>query len=226
MAQVPGVKREPVTRDRAVRVAVDLADAEGIASLSMRKLARELGVEAMSLYYHVKSKEDILDGMIDVIFDEIALPRPAAEWKTAMRHRAESTREVLNRHPWAITLMDSRTSPGVATLRHLDAIIGCLLEAGFSMAMAAHALSLVDSYVRGFTLQETSLPLNESGDITAATEDILEQQHMMSNAFPHLAQMAATHILQPGYSYGNEFAFGIGVILDGIEAARLSGGRG
>ena len=202
-----------------MQVAVALADAGGIESLSMRKLARELGVEAMSLYYHVKGKEDILDGMVDIVFSEIELPSAGATWKTAMRERAESTRRVLGRHPWAISLIDSRTTPGAETLKHLDTVIGFLIGAGFSIPMAAHAMSLLDSYVRGFALQEASLPLDATGDIGAATEGILEQQPMVAGAFPHLAQMAAKLILQPGYAYGNEFEFGLRVILDGIEAA-------
>jgi AcrR family transcriptional regulator len=205
-----------------VRVAVALADAGGIGSLSMRKLARELGIEAMSLYYHVKSKDDLLDGMVDIVFSEITLPPADADWKTAMRERAESARGVLARHAWAISLMDARTSPGRATLKHHDAVIGCLRGAGFPIPMAAHAMSLLDSYVHGFALQEASLPLDESGDIGAATEGIMGQQHMMAEDFPHLTEMAVNHILQPGYAYGNEFQFGLRLILDGIEAALTS----
>lgn len=216
MAAVP---REPVTRDRAVQAAVALADADGLESLSMRRLAGDLGVKAMSLYYHVASKEDILDGMVDTVFGEIALPSPGIDWKAAMRERADSARSVLTRHPWAIPLMDTRTTPGAATLKHLDSVIACLRGAGFSMPMVGHAMSLLDSYVRGFAMQETSLPLSPSGDIAAATEEIMAQQNMMTEAFPHLAEMAVTHILQPGYAYGNEFDFGLGLILDGIEAA-------
>jgi AcrR family transcriptional regulator len=209
--------RKPVTRERAVSLAIELADGGGIEALSMRKLAKELGVEAMSLYYHVKSKDDIIDGMVDAVFSEISLSAPDEEWKRALRDHAESTRDALARHPWAISLIDSRTTPGAETLRHLDAMIGCLGRAGFSMAMAGHAMSVVDSYVRGFALQEASLPLNESGSIHEATENILEQQQMMSQAFPNLAAMAVELILQPGYVYGNEFTFGLGLILDGLE---------
>ncbi|MCU1635024.1 MAG: hypothetical protein JWQ68_263 [Cryobacterium sp.] len=216
------VSRAPVTRDRAVRIAVSLADAGGIESLSMRKLAGELGVEAMSLYYHVKSKEDILDGMVEVVVGEMALATPGEHWKTAMRKRAESERSVLGQHPWAISLMDSRTTQ--ATLKYHDAMVGALREAGFSMAMAAHAMSLVDSYVHGFALQEASLPLNGAGDISEATEAVLAQQEMMSGTYPHLAEMAGTLILQPGYAYGNEFEFGMRVILDGIERILSSEG--
>ncbi len=211
------VTREPVTRDRAVRRAIEIADAGGIESLSMRKLARELGIEPMSLYYHVKGKEDLLDGMVGTVVSEIGLPAEDAEWKRAMRERADSARSVLRRHPWAISLVDARNT--TATLAHHNAAAGCLRHAGFSVPMAAHAMSLLDSYVHGFALQEASLPLDPSGDISEATESIMEQQDMMSNAFPHLAEMARTLVLQPGYAYGNEFEFGIQLILDGIESA-------
>lgn len=210
--------REPVTRERAVRAAVALADAGGIESLSMRKLAAELGIEAMSLYYHVKNKDDILDGMLDFVYSEFSTPRVGQAWRPEMRKRAESTRSVLAEHPWAI-IMAARTSPGMATLGHLDAVIGCLRSAGFSMTMTGHALSLLDSYVHGFAQQEASLPLDPTGDIGAVTEDIIAQQESMSESFPNLAEMAVTLILKPGYAYGNEFVFGLELILDGIEAA-------
>lgn len=209
--------REPVTRDRAVRVAVALADEGGIPSLSMRKLAGELGIEAMSLYYHVSGKEDLLDGMVESVVNEMAVPSASAPWRAALRERADSAREVLSRHPWAISQMDARTTR--ATLRLHDAIIACLRGAGFSMTLAAHAMSLVDSYVHGFALQEASLPTDAAGDISEATEAILAQRQMME-AFPHLAEMGSTLILQPGYAYGNEFDFGIELILDGLQAAR------
>jgi AcrR family transcriptional regulator len=214
-----GAPRLPVTRERALQAATALADRGGIESLSMRKLAAELGIEAMSLYHHVRSKEDILDGMVDLVFGEMQLPAPGERWRAAMRKRADSTRAVLAAHPWAIGILDSRTTPGAATLRYLDSVIAFLRAAGFSVAMAAHALSVLDSYVRGFAMQEASLPLDQSGSIEAATERILEQQHMMSNAFPHLGEMAAELILKPGYAYGNEFQFGIDLILDGLERA-------
>ncbi len=213
--------RQPVTRERAIRVAVAMADAGGLESLSMRKLAVELGIEAMSLYYHVKSKDDILDGMLDVVYSEFATPQAGDEWRGAMRARAESTRSVLLRHPWAI-IIKARTSPGPATLAHLDSVIGCLTAAGFSMPMTGHAISLLDSYVQGFAQQEVSLPLEPSGDISAATEGIMAQQEAMAETFPNLAAMAETLILKPGYAYGNEFEFGLELILDGIDAAHAS----
>ncbi|MBC7596243.1 MAG: TetR/AcrR family transcriptional regulator C-terminal domain-containing protein, partial [Kineosporiaceae bacterium] len=147
--------REPVTRERAIRVAVALADAGGIESLRMRKLAAELGVEAMSLYYHVKNKDDILDGMLNVVHSEFSTPHAGDEWRTAWRDRAESTRSVLAQHPRAISIK-ARTSPGPATLGRLDSMIGCLRAAGFSMPLTGNAMSI---------LVGTSLPANRSQPI-------------------------------------------------------------
>jgi AcrR family transcriptional regulator len=212
--------REPVSRERAIRVAVTLADSTGIESLSMRKLATELGIKAMSLYYHVKSKDDILDGMLDVVYSEFSTPRAGDEWRTAMQERAESMRSVLAQHHWAISIK-ARTSPGPETLGHLDSVIGCLRAAGFSMPLTGHAMSILDSYVHGFAQQEASLPLDPSGDIGGATKDIMApREQMMAQAFPNLADMAVSLILQPGYAYGHEFDFGLKLILDGIAAAQ------
>ena len=223
-------KRSPVSRERILQAATTLADRGGIESLSMRKLAADLEIEAASLYYHVRNKGDLLDGMVDIVFGEMERPTPGqvpgAEWKAAMRRRAESTRAVLARHPWAIPIIDSRTTPGPATLRYLEDVIAFLREAGFSVALTAHVLSVLDSYVRGFSMQETSLPLDPGGSIEAATESILEQQPMMSNEYPRLAEMAGSLILQPGYAYGNEFSFGLGLILDALESAFRSDAEG
>src|ERR1700757_4558411 len=152
-AEETAVRRAPLSRDQVLRAAVAIADESGMAALSMRKLGEAVGVEAMSLYNHVTNKGDLLDGMIDVVFSEIDLPPGGADWKTAMRQRALSVRDVLSRHRWAIGLMESRTSPGPATLRHHDAVIGCLRRAGFSIELTAHAYALLDSYIYGFALQ-------------------------------------------------------------------------
>jgi AcrR family transcriptional regulator len=208
--------RSPLSRDRVLRAAVEFADQHGIAPLSMRKLGETVGVEAMSLYNHVANKTDLLDGMIDLVFAEIDLPSDPTDWKVAMRQRARSAREVLARHRWAIGLMESRTTPGAATLHHHDAVLGILRAGGFSVAMAAHAFSALDSYVYGFALQEASLPF-ESGDETAAlAEEILAQA---ADAYPHLTELAVEHVLQPGYDYGDEFDFGLELILEGLERA-------
>jgi len=210
--------RTPLNRDRVLRAAVALADETGISSLSMRKLGEALGVEAMSLYNHVANKDDLLDGMIDVVFSEIDLPPASTGWKAAMRQRAISARHVLARHRWAIGLMESRTSPGAATLRHHDAVIGTLREGGFSVALAAHAFSALDSYIYGFALQEASLPFDTAEETAEVAQAMMQQ--FSTGAYPHLTELTVEHVLQPGYDYGNEFEFGLDLILDGVERAR------
>jgi AcrR family transcriptional regulator len=210
--------RVPLTRERVLGAAVALADRGGVGSLSMRKLAQELGVEAMSLYRHVAGKGDILDGMVDVVFGEIELPTGEADWKAAMRRRAVSAREVLRRHPWATSLMESRSTPGPANLRHHDAVLGILRNAGFSVELAAHAYSLLDAYVYGFALQETSLPFSTPEETAEVAQTIVDG--FPTDAYPHLTELAVEHVLQPGYDYGDEHRFGLDLILDGLDRAR------
>ena len=209
--------RSRLTRERVLHAAVGFADERGIESLTMRKLGQALGVEAMSLYNHVANKDQLLDGMVDIVFSEVGLPPGDEDWKTAMRQRAVSARHVLARHRWAIGLMESRTSPGPATLRHHDAVIGSLRGAGFSVAMAAHAFSLLDSYVYGFALQEATLPFDTAEQTAELAEMILSG--LRPDEYPYLTELAVEHVLQPGYSYGNEFEFGLDLILDGLERA-------
>ena len=209
--------RIPLSRERVLRAGVAFADKSGIASLTMRKLGEELGVEAMSLYNHVANKNDLLDGMIDLVFGEIDLPTDNTDWKTAMRQRANSVRAALTRHPWAISIMESRTSPGPATLRHHDAVLGYCRNAGFSIEMAAHAFSLLDSYIYGFVLQEVNLPFDDQDDMGEMVDAILP--NLSTDDYPHLFELTTERVLQPGYSYGNEFDYGLGLILDGLEAA-------
>jgi AcrR family transcriptional regulator len=197
--------------------AVAFAAEHGIGSLSMRKLGEALGVEAMSLYNHLARKDELLDGMVDLVFSEIDLPSGGADWKTAMRQRAASARQALSRHPWAIGLMQSRTTPGPATLRHHDAVIGSLRQAGFSVEMAAHAFSLLDSYTCGFALQEASLPFGTAEQTADLAEMIMAQ--FPSHEYPHLSELTVSHVLQPGYDYGDEYEFGLDLILDGLEQA-------
>jgi AcrR family transcriptional regulator len=213
--------RQPWTRRRVLRAAIDLADKGGIEAVSMRRLSQELGGAPMSLYNHVANKEDLLDGMIDAVFSEIELPSDEDSWKTAMRQRAISIRGILSRHPWAIGLMDSRTSPGPATLRHHDAVIRCLRDAGFSIELAAHAFSALDSYIYGFALQERNLPF-------PSPEQTAERAHAMltqfpADSYPHLAELTTEFVLQPGYDYGNEYEYGLDLILDGLEKDLRSG---
>jgi AcrR family transcriptional regulator len=210
--------RVPLSKERVLRTAVLLADEGGVAALTMRKLAERLGVEAMSLYHHVANKDEILDGMVDLVFSEVDLPANGADWRSVMRRRAVSVRDVLSRHAWAIGLMESRANPGPATLRHHDSVIGTLRQAGFSIAMAAHAFSVLDSYIYGFALQELNLPFDTTRAPDEAAGNILRQ--MPADGYPYLTEMAVEHVLQPGYAYANEFEFGLDLILDGLETAR------
>jgi hypothetical protein len=135
-----------------------------------------------------------------------------------MRHRAISARKVMSLHPWATGLMESRTTPGPATLRHHDAVIGTLRGAGFSIELAAHAFSALDSYIYGFALQETNLPFDTAEDTAKLAQMILAQ--LSADEYPHLTELTIEHVLQPGYDYGTEFEFGLDLILDGLERAR------
>lgn len=206
-------RRVPLSRERVLRAAIVLADAGGVEALTMRTIGRQLGVESMSLYRHVRNKEDILDGIVDIVFSEIELPASGADWKTAMRQRAISAREVLLRHPWAIGLMESLTRPGPANLRHHDAVLGCLRGAGFSGAMATRAYNLLNSYLYGFALQEMSLPFGTPEELAAMGEIMLRQ--FPADAYPHLKDVA-TDLVASGFVYADEFEFGLDLILDGI----------
>src|SRR5215218_4445104 len=215
--------RVPLTRERVLHAAVALADESGSESLSMRKLGEAVGVEAMSLYHHVANKGDLLAGMIDVVLAEIDLPSRDQDSKTAMRQRAISARRVLSRHGWAIGFMESRSSPGPATLRHHDAVLGCLRAAGFPIELAAHAFSVLDSYIYGFALQERSLPFHTPEETAELAQDILAA--VPAGEYPHLAELTSQHVLRPGYDYGNEFEFGLDLILDGLRAVSEDPGR-
>jgi len=210
----------PLNRERVLQAAVAFADKHGIASVSMRKLGEAPGVEAMSLYNHVANKDELLDDMVDVVFAEIGLPSGAPDWRIAMRERALSARRVLSQHRGAIGLMESRGSPGSATLRHHDAVVGCLREAGFSIEMATHAFAVLDSYIYGFALQEANLPFDTA---TGGSEvDGTPLAQVSAEQYPHLAELATLQVLQPGYDYGDEYEFGLDLILDSLERARAT----
>ena len=209
--------RAPLSRERVLNAAVSLADAGGLDALTMRGLGQELGVEAMSLYRHVANKDDLLDGMVDVVFGEIEVPQAGTDWRTAMRDRGISVRAALTRHPWATPLMQSRSTPGPATLRHHDTVIGSLRAAGFPVALVAHAFSALDSYIYGFAMQQRSLPF-ETGEETAELAAAIMAQ-FPAGQYPHFVELTVEHVLQPGYDYGEEFEFGLDLILDGLERA-------
>ena len=210
-----------LSRERVLRTAIRRADQGGLEALTMRTLAEELAVAPMALYRHVASKDDLIDAMIDVVFSEIGLPSGGADWKTAMRQRAQSLREVLMRHRWAIGLMESRRSPGPANLRHHDAVIGRLRAAGFDVTLAAHAYSLLDSYIYGFALTRLNLPFRTTEEAADVARDMLEPFPV--NEYPNLVEFISEHVRQPGYDYGDEFAYGLELILDGLETARERG---
>src|SRR3954452_17615214 len=208
-------RRARLTRERVLRGALSVADARGLGSLTIRSLAQELGVKPMSVYHHVASKEEILDALVDIFFSDIRLPIPGREWRSELRGRADSARRVLARHRWAIWLLESRRRPGPANLRHHDTVIATLREAGFSAEMTAHAYALIDSYVYGFALQEAALPFQGPDSVGVVAESIMKR--MAEGEYPHLVQMATSYYLRPGYDFGDEFGFGLDLILDGIE---------
>jgi AcrR family transcriptional regulator len=209
--------RRKLTRQRVLRAALALADKHGLESLTMRNLGQALGVEAMSLYNHVANKEDLLDGLVDIVFSEIEVPCNGLSWKSAMRRRAISARDALERHRWAIGLMESRTHPGPANLGHHESVLRCLREAGFSVAMAAHAYSALDSYIYGFALQQRSLPFDTGPQAAEVAQTILQQ--LKTSEYPRMAEIAFEHVMKPGYSYAKEFEFGLDLILDSLDRA-------
>jgi AcrR family transcriptional regulator len=209
-------ERPPLSRERVMRGAALIAGESGIGSLTIRSLAQALGVKPMSLYHYVANKDEILDGIVDLVFSEIDLPSLEGSWRPELRQWAHSARQVLTRNSWAIALLESRATPGPATLRHHDQIIGVLRGAGFSVPMTAHAYALLDSYVYGFALQEAALPFNPE-TVAPVAESIM--QTFLEGAYPHLVELAAEHVLQPDYDFSDEFEFGLDLILSGLATA-------
>jgi len=205
--------RPPLTPKRVIEAASAVADRGGLSAVSMRHVATELGVEAMSLYHHVADKEALLDGLADWIVEQIALPDVTDPWRAAMTARAMSARSVLSAHPWAISLIESRSMPGTPLLRHHDRIVGCLMESGFSAALATHAFATIDAFVYGFTLSEASLPFAPGDGAEAAfASDVAPPP----DQFPHLFR-ALGELMDAGtYSYSEEFDYGLELILDGF----------
>jgi AcrR family transcriptional regulator len=208
------LRRVPLSRERVLDAAIKLADQGGLESLSMRKLGQELGVEAMAVYYHFANKDEVVDGIVDIVFSQIDLPASGADWKSAMRQRAVSLRDVLLRHRWAIGLMESRRKPGPANLRHHDVVIGSLRSAGLDMPTIAHAYSLVDSYIYGFALFTMNLPFDPSEEVAELGQGVLRAFPV--NAYPNLVAYISA---MTGYNYGDEFEYGLDLILDGLDRA-------
>jgi AcrR family transcriptional regulator len=212
------VTRKPLSSSLVLQQAVALADEGGLDAFSMRALAQELGVVPMAIYKHVANKEELLDGMVDIVFGEIELPPADLDWRTAMRRRAISTREALKRHSWAIGMMESR-KPGPANLRNHNAVMGCLRTAGFPFALAIHAYSIQDAYIYGFALQEKDLAFETPDSAGRAARRRAETIGAALENYPYLVEVA-TKLPESGYDNAVEFAWGLELILDGLERLR------
>ena len=209
--------RKQLSSARVPQAAVALADEAGLDAFSMRGLAQELGVVPMALYKHVANKEELLDGMVDIVFSEIELPSGDLDWRSAMRRRAISTREALKRHSWAIGMMESR-HPGPANLRNHNAVMGCLRKAGFPFEMAIHAYSVQDAYIYGFALQEKDLGFETPHSAGEAAQRRAETIGAL-DSYPNLVEIA-TKLPESGYDNAVEFAWGLDLILDGLDRLR------
>lgn len=215
MAGRPRSGAEPLSRARIVAAAIAIADRDGLAKMSMRAVGRELEVEAMSLYAHVAGREEILDAMVDVVFGEFGDPVPGRPWREELRRRAVRARRVLLAHPWAVGLMDSRRTPGMANLRHHDAVLGCLREAGFSLALTGHAYALLDAHLYGFLVQELSMPVTPGQDLAALGEQVVAA--LPPGELPYFAEFTRQHALAPGYDFADEFEIGLDLVLDALS---------
>jgi AcrR family transcriptional regulator len=208
--------RTPLSKERVLRAAIDLADEGGIESLTMRKLAQKLGVEAMSLYHYVAKKDDILDGIVDLVITEIPVPPKEDDWKAAIREIAISAHEVLVRHPWACSLMWT-TSISPARLRYMESILGTLRESGFSPDLTHHAYHALDSHITGFTLWQVNIPF-KSEEIAELGATFLRE--LPTDVYPYVAEHTEQHLMPPDPEEKSEFEFGLDLILDGLERLR------
>lgn len=227
--KTPATHTRPVlSKERVLQTAVALADRGGLESLSMRKLADELGVAAMSLYYYVPGKEELVTGMVDLVFGEIELPSGDVDWRSAMRSRALSTRNALNRHRWAVGLMESGAEPGPASIRVHDAVLGYLREGGFSLELTVQAYSVLDAYIYGFALQEKYLPFEDAEGASALAKEQARQFEaqaaQLAETYPYLAEVVTRHVAEVGYDAGQAFEYGLDLILDALERRRDAAG--
>lgn len=207
---------QSLNRDRILNTAIDLADNHGIDSLSMRKLAQQLGVKAMSLYNHVANKEDLIDGMVDIVASEIVLPQSGEDWKNAMRRRATSAHQVLLSHPWATMALVSRANVGPAMLRYVEATLGCLVEAGFSLVVADHVWNALDSHIYGFTLQKLNFPFDEAEYAEAARQYV---SMLPAETYPYLNRLTH-HVMDGDYDGLHTFEFGLDLLLNSLDGLR------
>jgi len=217
-------ERVPLSRDRVLAAAIAVADAGGIAALTIRSLAQELGVKPMSVYHYVANKDEIIDGIVDLVYGEIDLPAAGVDWRQEMTRRANSARRVLASHPWATALLQSRLHPGPATLRHHNAFIATLRTSGFTVELTAHAFALIDSYVFGFALSENALPIHGPESVSDTAASMMEH-YFDADAYPYLLEFSMEHVMRPDYDFGKEFGFGLDVILNGLAGSLPDAGH-
>jgi AcrR family transcriptional regulator len=211
-------RRVTLSPERIVEAAVRVADVRGIAGVSMRNVAAELDVEAMSLYHHIADKESLLNALADWAFIQIDAPITTQPWRSEMEQRARSARQVLGSHPWALGLLSSRRSPGLALMHHHEAVLACLRASGFSLRLALHAFSVLDAYVFGFVLTEVNLPFEGAEDAATMGNELVEV--LAPDAFPNMLEVIQTRVMGGSYDYGDEFEVGLRLILDGLARAK------
>jgi AcrR family transcriptional regulator len=211
--------RRILSPEKILAAALAIADAEGVDALSMRRIARDLGVQAMSLYNHIANRDEIIDALVEVVIDEMGAPDLTLPWIEAIRRQARASHEVLLRHPWAAMMIMSRMNVGAARFRFVDRMIGCFVHAGFTLPEADHATNLVDSFVYGYTLQEITFPLAEGTyrEVAAAYLDQIPEDR-----YPFLHRMAGA-VIDGSYSGVHDFAFGLELILSGLAALPTGG---
>jgi AcrR family transcriptional regulator len=210
--------RTPLSRERVLRAAIALADAGGIESVSMRKLGQELGVEAMSLYNHVANKDDIQNGIVEIVLGEIEVPAPGADWKTALRRTAISSHEAFVRHRWACGLMMRTSGPSPARMGWMEAVLRTLREAGFSPDLTHHAYHALDSHITGFTLWLVSMPFDTKEELDELAVGFLRE--IPADEYPYVIEHAHQHLAPASPGGRSEFEFGLDLILDGLERLR------
>ncbi len=210
-------KRRRLSPPMVIDAAIALADRDGIEALTIRALADELGTKPMTLYHHVDGKDGVLGAMVERVFGEMATPPDDLPWRDAMRTRCLSAREVLVRHPWSVPLLESRTTPGPVSLAHHEAVLATLTRGGLPLPLVAHAYAILDSFIYGFAIQEANLPVQGREEDAALTQEIFSG--FDPQAYPNLVRLTAEHVMQPGYSFGASFEFGLDLLLDGLDSA-------
>lgn len=209
----PGPRRSPLTKDDVFAAALAIADRDGLDAVTMRSVADALGVQAMSLYHHVANKDAILDGLADLVFAEVAVPEAAgASWRPPLRARMVSLHDALGRHPWALPVLESRTSPGPVSLQQHEACLAVLRAGGFTITNALLTFAVLDAYVFGFAVQEQALPFV---DDAAADAEVVAGYAAMAEHLPHMME-AIVHVGGPDWSFSDQFEPGLDLVLDAI----------